>query len=109
MALTTDSVIAKDFVTGRNARVTASFNKLIRTKEYESERVEASIEFDLVDGENMEVAILEAQAQLEYAIFAQLLAKRQITQEEFSLRKKELDDSLAMMEAKITSLQPGQS
>lgn len=99
-----EDVLVKDYVTGRNARISVTFNKLVRTQEYESERVEAQIDFDLQDGENMELALLEAQTLLEYSIMTQLLAKRQISQEDFTLRKQELEDSLRLMENKLQSL-----
>lgn len=100
-----EDVLKKDLVTGRNARISVSFNKLVRTQEYESERVEAQLEFDLQDGENAALALLEAQAELEFSVMAHLMAKRQVSQEEFSLHKQELNDALTLMEQKIKGLQ----
>lgn len=100
-----EDVLKKDLVTGRNARISVSFNKLVRTQEYESERVEAQLEFDLQDGENTALALLEAQAELEFSVMAHLLSKRQITQEEFTLHKQEMNDSLSLMEQKLKSLE----
>lgn len=99
-----DDILSKNYGEGKNPRITVNFNKLVRTKEYESERVEASYEIDVLPGEDLVMETLKAQAILEYTMYQELLYKRQITQEDFTLRKTELDEALTAMEEKLKNL-----
>lgn len=103
-----EDIIKSEFAEGRNMRLSASFNKLIKTQEYESERMQADIQFDVLPGEDPLLVLAKAQAILEYECYTQLLFKRQISQNDYSLRKQELEEALNALENKIKAVKDGQ-
>lgn len=102
-----EDIIKSDFAEGRNVRLSASFNKLIKTQEYESERMQADIQFDVLPGEDPLMVLAKAQAILEFECYTQLLFKRQITQNDYNLRKQELEEALTALENKINTIKGG--
>lgn len=99
-----EDLIKGEYGKDRNARISVSFNKLVRTQEYESERIQADIEMDLLPGENIILELAKAQAILEYECLTQLLFKRQISQNDYNLRKQELEQAMEALENKIKTL-----
>lgn len=89
---------------GRNVRISVNFNKLIRVKEYESERVQAEYEFDVAADEDPMFEAMKAQAALEYEVMTMLLFKKQITQEEYNTRKAELEQAMTAYQSKVNNL-----
>lgn len=99
-----EDLIKCEYGKDRNARISVSFNKLVRTQEYESERIQADIEMDLLPGEDIILELAKAQAILEYECLTQLLFKRQISQNDYNLRKQELEQAMEALENKIKTL-----
>lgn len=99
-----EDLIKGEYGKDRNARISVSFNKLVRTQEYESERIQADIEMDLLPGEDIILELAKAQAILEYECLTQLLFKRQISQNDYNLRKQELEQAMEALENKIKTL-----
>ena len=99
-----EDIIKSDFTEGRNMRLSASFNKLIKTQEYESERMQADIQFDVLPGEDPLLVLASMQAILEYECYTQLLFKRQISQNDYNLRKQELEEALNALNNKVNSV-----
>ena len=101
MSTTIDDLIKTGYTTGKHAKISVSFNKLIRTKDYESERIQADLELDVNPEEDILLEIAKAQSILEYSCMTQLLYKNQISQAEFNIRKEELNSALATIELKL--------
>ena len=100
-----ENLIRDKYGQNKNVRISVSFNKLVRTQEYESERIQADMELDVMPGEDVVLELARAQAILEYECLTQLLFKRQISQNDYNLRKQELEQTLAALENKVTTLQ----
>lgn len=101
---TIEDVIKSEMTEGRNIRLSASFNKLIKTQEYESERMQADIQFDVLPGEDPLIVLAKMQAILEYECYTQLLFKRQISQNDYNLRKHELEEAMTALENKVNTI-----
>lgn len=99
-----ENLIRDSYGKDKNVRISVSFNKLVRTQEYESERIQADMELDVMPGEDVVLELARAQAILEYECLTQLLFKRQISQNDYNLRKQELEQALAALENKVTTL-----
>lgn len=99
-----EDIIKNNYADGRNARISVSFNKLIKTQEYESERIQAELQVDLLPGEDLVIELAKAQAILEYECLTQLLFKRQISQNDYNLRKQELEQAMDALENKLASI-----
>ena len=99
-----EEIIASNYGKDKNVRMSVSFNKLVRTGEYESERIQADLELDITPDENVLLELAKAQALLEYECMTQLLFKRQISQNDYNLRKAELEQALDALEKKVEQL-----
>ncbi|MBO5386786.1 MAG: hypothetical protein J6A59_01400 [Lachnospiraceae bacterium] len=88
-------------------KITTTFKKTVLIRDYETEVIEAtnSVEFDhpLIGIERMFVtAVMEIQ--MEYTAYVNLMAKGLITQSEFSIRKKSLEEGLYSIKFKADSI-----
>lgn len=99
-----DELIANSYGKDKNVRLTVSFTKLVRTKEFESEKIQADMELDIGSDEDVILELAKAQAILEYECMTNLLFKRQISQNDFNLRKQELEQALETLENKVNNL-----
>lgn len=99
-----EEIIKNNYGEGKNVRINVSFNKLVRTQEYESERIQADMELDVAPGEDVVLELAKAQAVLEFECMTQLLFKRQISQNDYNLRKQELEQALVALENKVNNV-----
>lgn len=88
-------------------KITTTFKKTVLIRDYETEVIEAtnSVEFEhpLIGIERMFVtAVMEIQ--MEYTAYVNLMAKGLITQSEFSIRKKSLEEGLYSIKFKADSI-----
>ena len=88
------SIIESNIGSGlENGVLTVNFKKVVNTKQYETESVEASLTVPLgVEdiGKRFEVIEAVALAKVEYGVLFNLLATGRITQSEFDARKVQL-------------------
>ena len=96
--------ILKTNVGNGSAKISVSFKKVVNTKQYESETLEATAEIELgpgVSSAEREIAQATLTAQVEYVALCELVFKWQLSQDRLEARKAELKNYVEAIRAKL--------
>ena len=104
---TMDDILGSSLGSDGSEEIRVIFQKKTAVKQYEPELVEVEstlrVPKNLKGPERMLVSAILL-SQVEYTCFVQLLAKKQVTADEFNLRKKELEGAINALAKKYKDL-----